>query len=58
MSGVLRVLIVDDARLARQELRTLLSALPWVPAATAARSAVSSVIMAAFLYKGGGVPVS
>ena len=30
MSGVLRVLIVDDARLARQELRTLLSALPWV----------------------------
>ncbi|WP_032968656.1 LytR/AlgR family response regulator transcription factor, partial [Stenotrophomonas maltophilia] len=30
MSGALRVLIVDDARLARQELRTLLSALPWV----------------------------
>lgn len=30
MNGVLRVLIVDDARLARQELRTLLSALPWV----------------------------
>lgn len=30
MSGMLRVLIVDDARLARQELRTLLSALPWV----------------------------
>ncbi|WP_401739152.1 LytR/AlgR family response regulator transcription factor [Stenotrophomonas pavanii] len=30
MSGLLRVLIVDDARLARQELRTLLSALPWV----------------------------
>lgn len=30
MSGVLRVLIVDDARLARQELRTLLSAWPWV----------------------------
>ncbi|EVT71216.1 transcriptional regulator [Stenotrophomonas maltophilia 5BA-I-2] len=26
----MRVLIVDDARLARQELRTLLSALPWV----------------------------
>jgi two-component system LytT family response regulator len=30
MTGMLRVLIVDDARLARQELRTLLSALPWV----------------------------
>lgn len=30
MSAPLRVLIVDDARLARQELRTLLSALPWV----------------------------
>lgn len=30
MSAALRVLIVDDARLARQELRTLLSALPWV----------------------------
>jgi two-component system LytT family response regulator len=30
MSGMLRVLIVDDARLARQELRTLSSALPWV----------------------------
>ncbi|AWH24249.1 LytTR family DNA-binding domain-containing protein [Stenotrophomonas sp. YAU14D1_LEIMI4_1] len=30
MSGLLRVLIVDDARLARQELRTLLSAWPWV----------------------------
>ncbi|MBK0024747.1 response regulator transcription factor [Stenotrophomonas sp. S48] len=30
MSGMLRVLIVDDARLARQELRTLLSAWPWV----------------------------
>lgn len=30
MSGMLRVLIVDDARLARQELHTLLSALPWV----------------------------
>jgi len=30
MTAVLRVLIVDDARLARQELRTLLSALPWV----------------------------
>ena len=30
MSATLRVLIVDDARLARQELRTLLSALPWV----------------------------
>jgi two-component system, LytTR family, response regulator len=30
MSALLRVLIVDDARLARQELRTLLSALPWV----------------------------
>lgn len=30
MSAMLRVLIVDDARLARQELRTLLSALPWV----------------------------
>ncbi|PAJ79925.1 LytR/AlgR family response regulator transcription factor [Burkholderia ubonensis] len=30
MSALLRVLIVDDARLARQELRTLLSTLPWV----------------------------
>jgi two-component system LytT family response regulator len=30
MTAPLRVLIVDDARLARQELRTLLSALPWV----------------------------
>jgi len=30
MTAVLRVLIVDDARLARQELRTLLSSLPWV----------------------------
>ena len=30
MSVPLRVLVVDDARLARQELRTLLSALPWV----------------------------
>lgn len=30
MSDMLRVLIVDDARLARQELRTLLSAWPWV----------------------------
>jgi len=30
MTAVLRVLIVDDAQLARQELRTLLSALPWV----------------------------
>ncbi|KFG92876.1 transcriptional regulator [Burkholderia paludis] len=30
MSELLRVLIVDDARLARQELRMLLSALPWV----------------------------
>ncbi|MBN5049784.1 response regulator transcription factor [Stenotrophomonas maltophilia] len=30
MTTVLRVLIVDDARLARQELRTLLSSLPWV----------------------------
>lgn len=30
MNDVLRVLIVDDARLARQELRTLLSAWPWV----------------------------
>jgi len=30
MMAVLRVLIVDDARLARQELRTLLSSLPWV----------------------------
>lgn len=30
MSAPLRVLVVDDARLARQELRTLLSALPWV----------------------------
>ncbi len=30
MSAMLRVLIVDDARLARQELRTLPSALPWV----------------------------
>ncbi|CAH0143912.1 MULTISPECIES: LytR/AlgR family response regulator transcription factor [Stenotrophomonas] len=30
MTAVLRVLIVDDARLARQELRMLLSSLPWV----------------------------
>ncbi|AWH52292.1 DNA-binding response regulator [Stenotrophomonas sp. ESTM1D_MKCIP4_1] len=30
MSALLRVLIVDDARLARQELQTLLAALPWV----------------------------
>jgi len=30
MTVALRVLIVDDARLARQELRTLLSSLPWV----------------------------
>lgn len=30
MTAPLRVLIVDDARLARQELCTLLSALPWV----------------------------
>ncbi|WP_312706629.1 LytTR family DNA-binding domain-containing protein [Stenotrophomonas sp.] len=30
MNDLLRVLIVDDARLARQELRTLLSAWPWV----------------------------
>ncbi len=30
MTAVLRVLIVDDAQLARQELRTLLAALPWV----------------------------
>ncbi|MEV5117414.1 LytR/AlgR family response regulator transcription factor [Stenotrophomonas indicatrix] len=30
MTAALRVLIVDDARLARQELRTLLSSLPWV----------------------------
>lgn len=30
MSVPLRVLVVDDARLARQELRTLLSALTWV----------------------------
>jgi len=30
MSSELRVLIVDDARLARQELRTLLAAWPWV----------------------------
>jgi two-component system LytT family response regulator len=30
MSARLRVLIVDDARLARRELRTLLEALPWV----------------------------
>lgn len=30
MTALLRVLIVDDARLARQELRTLLSSLPWV----------------------------
>lgn len=30
MSTSLRVLIVDDARLARSELRTLLAAIPWV----------------------------
>ena len=30
MTAPLRLLVVDDARLARQELRTLLSALPWV----------------------------
>ncbi|MGE8260002.1 MAG: LytR/AlgR family response regulator transcription factor, partial [Stenotrophomonas sp.] len=30
MHTTLNVLIVDDARLARQELRTLLAALPWV----------------------------
>lgn len=30
MSTLLRVLIVDDARLARRELRTLLAAIPWV----------------------------
>jgi len=30
MSASLRVLIVDDARLARSELRTLLAAIPWV----------------------------
>jgi len=30
MRTILTVLIVDDARLARQELRTLLAALPWV----------------------------
>lgn len=30
MNAPLRVLVVDDARLARQELRTLLSMLPWV----------------------------
>ncbi|MGV8940398.1 MAG: LytR/AlgR family response regulator transcription factor [Lysobacter sp.] len=30
MSGNLRVLVVDDARLARRELRTLLDELPWV----------------------------
>ena len=30
MSAPLRVLIVDDARLARRELRTLLAAIPWV----------------------------
>jgi len=30
MRTTLNVLIVDDARLARQELRTLLAALPWV----------------------------
>ncbi|GAB3059032.1 LytR/AlgR family response regulator transcription factor [Stenotrophomonas tumulicola] len=30
MNAPLRVLVVDDARLARQELRTLLSTLPWV----------------------------
>lgn len=30
MSASLRVLIVDDARLARTELRTLLAAIPWV----------------------------
>lgn len=30
MSALLRVLIVDDARLARSELRTLLAAIPWV----------------------------
>lgn len=30
MSTSLRVLIVDDARLARTELRTLLAAIPWV----------------------------
>ncbi|MNV58360.1 Transcriptional regulatory protein YpdB [compost metagenome] len=30
MSALLRVLIVDDARLARRELRTLLAAIPWV----------------------------
>jgi len=30
MSASLRVLIVDDARLARRELRTLLAAIPWV----------------------------
>ena len=30
MSGALRILVVDDARLARQELRTLLSELPEV----------------------------
>jgi len=30
MSRSLRVLIVDDARLARSELRTLLAAIPWV----------------------------
>jgi len=30
MSAVLRVLIVDDARLARQELRTLMAQWPWV----------------------------
>jgi len=30
MTASLRVLIVDDARLARRELRTLLAAIPWV----------------------------
>ncbi|MGL4693314.1 MAG: LytR/AlgR family response regulator transcription factor, partial [Stenotrophomonas maltophilia] len=30
MSASVRVLIVDDARLARRELRTLLAAIPWV----------------------------
>ena len=47
MSGALRILVVDDARLARQELRTLLSELPDVDCVgeaedvPAARAAIS-----------------
>jgi len=50
MTGMLRVLIVDDARLARQELRTLLSALPWVQCVgeaddvPAAREAITTLV--------------